>query len=272
MSRPLKEGLDYFPFEVDFFSDKKIKRLRARFGNDGVMVYVYILCEIYRNKGYYAEYDDDFALDISDELNISENLTTQIINYLFSRSLLIMIEGKLAVPVKAITASSVQRRFQKIKASAKRDVEVIKEFWVLEKNETESFIKVRPVDSFSGKNTDKSGKNGNNSGIYPLKERKGKERKEKENNNSACAEKPKKVYGEYKNVHLTDTELEKLKTDYGEKIIEEYIKRLDEYIEMKGAKYKNHNVAIRNWLGRANIRKLSEQPPKKYYYGEDEIL
>lgn len=78
MARPRKKGLDYFPFDVDFFSDKKIKRLRARYGNDGITIYMYLLCEIYRS-GYYIDYDEDLILDISDELNISENETKQII-------------------------------------------------------------------------------------------------------------------------------------------------------------------------------------------------
>lgn len=83
---------------------------------------------------------------------------------------------------------------------------------------------------------------------------------------------PKKKYGEYNNVKLTDGEFEKLKSDYGEKIISEYIERLDEYIASKGVKYKNHNAAIRSWLRRANVKKLSEKPEKIYYYGEDDAL
>lgn len=83
---------------------------------------------------------------------------------------------------------------------------------------------------------------------------------------------PKKKYGEYNNVKLTDGEFEKLKSDYGEKIINEYIRRLDGYIESKGAKYKNHNATIRNWLNNANVKKLSEKPEKIYYYGEDDAL
>ena len=84
MARPQKTGLDYFPFDVYFFSDKKIRRLRAKYGNDGVTAYIYILCLIYRDKGYYAEYDDDLILDLSDELNISEGLTRQIMGHLVS--------------------------------------------------------------------------------------------------------------------------------------------------------------------------------------------
>ena len=111
MARPMKNGLDYFPFDVDFFTDRKIKRLRAAYGADGVSVYLYLLCDIYRN-GFYTVYDEDLLLDISGELGITSNLAGQIINYLFSRSLLTMTESRLAEPVKVITAGSIQRRYQ----------------------------------------------------------------------------------------------------------------------------------------------------------------
>ena len=42
MARPMKNGLTYFPFDVDFFTDKKIKRLRAKYGADGIAVYMYL--------------------------------------------------------------------------------------------------------------------------------------------------------------------------------------------------------------------------------------
>ena len=53
-------------------------------------------------------------------------------------------------------------------------------------------------------------------------------------------------YGEYKNVLLKDSELIKLKQDHPN--WEELIKCLDEYIEMKGAKYKSHYLAIKKWV------------------------
>ena len=53
MARPRKEGMDYFSFDVDFFTgSKKIKILKARYGADGIVIYLYLLCEIYKN-GYY---------------------------------------------------------------------------------------------------------------------------------------------------------------------------------------------------------------------------
>lgn len=191
MARPKKEGLDYFPFDVDFFSDKKIRRLKAKFGSDGILVYLYILCLIYRDHGYYAEYDEDMILDISDELNISENLTRQILKYLFSRLLLCELhDSTLTVPVTVISAKSVQRRFQEAKRGGKRDVFVKAPFWLLEKSETLGLIKLHPKNDYSEKNADYSKKNADDSAINPLKESKGKERKVKESVCGCAAQSP----------------------------------------------------------------------------------
>lgn len=58
----------------------------------------------------------------------------------------------------------------------------------------------------------------------------------------------KHIYGEYKNVRLTDSELDKLKEEFGTKTADDCISYLDEYIEMKGTKYKSHYLAIRKWV------------------------
>lgn len=66
--------------------------------------------------------------------------------------------------------------------------------------------------------------------------------------------KTKHKYGEYKNVLLTDEELQKLKTEYSD--YEERIDRLSSYMESTGKKYKSHYATIRNWA-----RKDKEQKP-----------
>lgn len=65
MARPKKSGLSYFPLDTDFFdNDSRIKILKARYRADGIMIYVYLLCEIYKN-GYYIQVDDDLEYIIS---------------------------------------------------------------------------------------------------------------------------------------------------------------------------------------------------------------
>lgn len=60
--------------------------------------------------------------------------------------------------------------------------------------------------------------------------------------------KQKHKYGEFKRVLLTDEELEKLNKEFGEEKTQKAITYLDEYIEMKGAKYKSHYLAMRKWV------------------------
>lgn len=63
---------------------------------------------------------------------------------------------------------------------------------------------------------------------------------------TASKKEPKHKYGQYNNVLLSDTDLEKLKTEFPADW-ELRIERLSEYIESKGAKYKNHLATIRAW-------------------------
>ena len=52
-------------------------------------------------------------------------------------------------------------------------------------------------------------------------------------------------YGQYKNVLLSDADMDSLKTEYPD--YEQRIERLSEYIAAKGDKYKNHLAVIRSW-------------------------
>lgn len=59
----------------------------------------------------------------------------------------------------------------------------------------------------------------------------------------------KNLYGEYKNIKLTETELAKLKEKLNSHT-DEWIEKLSQGIEMKGYKYKNHYLAILNWYAK----------------------
>ena len=70
-------------------------------------------------------------------------------------------------------------------------------------------------------------------------------------------------FGEFNHVRLTEDEYSRLCEDYGKDTADYYIKKVDEYCEMKGKTYKNFNLAIRNtFMARDNIRKV-ERPSDK---------
>ena len=174
MARPKKQGLLYFSFDTDFFySDRRIKALRSRFGNDGIVLYIWILCEAYKDKGYYLIYDDDCIDNMITDLGLTEGFIEQVMEYLASRSLLTKI-SILASPVTTITSPGIQKRYQEAMKGQKRIVDVHGEIWLLKKEETASFIKVTQKVAISEKNPSISEKN-------PIKEKKIKESKVKEN-------------------------------------------------------------------------------------------
>ena len=106
MARPQKEGLAYFSLDVDFFSDRKVKILKGRFGADGITYYLYLLCEIYKGHGYYLEVDEDFDYITSSELGMSHAKIGQMRKFLLERSL---FDNKLFQSDTILTSTSIQR-------------------------------------------------------------------------------------------------------------------------------------------------------------------
>ena len=77
----------------------------------------------------------------------------------------------------------------------------------------------------------------------------------------------KHIYGEYKHVKLTDKEYQTLCKDFGDSRTDKAITYLDEYIEMKGTKYKSHYLALRKWVFDA----LKEKEQKSSGKREDHL-
>lgn len=69
----------------------------------------------------------------------------------------------------------------------------------------------------------------------------------------------KHIYGEFNHVRLTNDELSRLNDEYGVDETQNAIKYLDEYIEIKGAKYKNHNLVLRKWVFNALKEKRQKE-------------
>ena len=177
MGRPQTKGLYYFSLDVDFFSDTKVKIVKARYGADGVLLYLYLLCAIYKN-GYYIKIDDDFSFVAADDLGMEKTKIEQIMNFLLGRSL---FDDTLFKSDKVLTSHGIQKRFQegvRSKAS-KTPLTVEEKFWLLSEDETKSFIKVRPRDNSSAKNPSFSEKNPHNSEKNDINKRKENKRKEK---------------------------------------------------------------------------------------------
>lgn len=102
MARPQKEGMDYFPHDVDAVNDEKIEALRSLYGNDGYAFYFILLERIYRSKHF--------------ELDVSEAETIQIL----SRKIGIsadMFDKMLSTSIKHGAFSSTEYHERKVLTS-----------------------------------------------------------------------------------------------------------------------------------------------------------
>ena len=281
MGRPRKTGIDYFPFDVDFFSDKKIKILKSRFGVDGITIYLYLLCEIYRN-GYYIEYDDDYTYIIADDLGMSGEKVKQVLAYLLERSLLTSI---LLLPVTVITSHGIQCRFQeavKVRA-AKSGIEVDKRIWLLNEQETLPFIKYTQNEGLSEKNPSKSEKNPSKSQIYATKESKVK--KSKVNNNMYCTEPEKPtsappvitlLLNDKTEYQITQADIDHWKELYPAVDVMTELRKMKGWCEGNPAKRKTRRGIVRfvnTWLAkeqdRGGSRKVPQSPVNRFLEGAE---
>lgn len=184
MARPLKTGVDYFPLDTDFFTDKKIKLLKGEFGARGLLIVLFTLCQVYSTNGYYMSFDNDDAILAADELNcgITPELVREVVQGSVKRSL---FDEGVFNQFGVLTSPGIQRRF--IRAISKRDdIAVFEEYWLLDiddPNDVPQAMRNKVTfKSVSGEKTIVSGgKNPVNSSENPLKEsrKKVKESKKK---------------------------------------------------------------------------------------------
>lgn len=62
MARPTKQGIDYYPQDVDADIDEKLGMIIAEFEAKGELLWNKLLCYIYKNNGYFTEWDDNVQL------------------------------------------------------------------------------------------------------------------------------------------------------------------------------------------------------------------
>ena len=111
MGRPKKNGLDYFPLDVDIFRDIRVRRLKRKCGDNATLVYIALLTLIY-NEGYYLHVDDDTAFAISEDVGFNEDEINAIIACSVELGL---FSQKMYADHRILTSAAIQNRYLFIK-------------------------------------------------------------------------------------------------------------------------------------------------------------
>ena len=116
MANRTKSGLDYFPLDVNFFSDIKCRKLLKKYGSDGITLYIYLLCRIYED-GYFIEMDEDLLFFTAESLKFDEVLVKEMLNFMLKIGVFDEFSAKNN---NILTSKSIQIRYSEIAKIARR--------------------------------------------------------------------------------------------------------------------------------------------------------
>ena len=129
MARISKPGLDYFPLDVNFFQDRKVRRISNRHHAAGIAALTSLLCLIYKEKGFYVAWNQETLFDISQEVCCEEEEMQAIIDDCLSVGL---FDTYIYKEYGILTSQAIQEQYHKIITDSRRKYKLpLERFWLI---------------------------------------------------------------------------------------------------------------------------------------------
>ena len=134
MARPQKRGLEYFSLDVDIFEDDKLFDVQNEFGPLGEIIYLRLLCLIYRN-GYYYQFESLDKLSamliksIGNKWARDKQVVRQVILFLAKCNLF----SSELMRENVLTSARIQKQY--LEATGRRQPLKSYDYWIIEKND-----------------------------------------------------------------------------------------------------------------------------------------
>lgn len=224
MARPTAKGVEYFPLNVNFINDLKVRKLLLSCGAESIAVLIYLLSTIYKDEGYYVEIHEDEIDLIALDVNVTPEFVLKVINKACEVR---FFDVNLYNNFNILTSKGIQERYLKITERRKNSV-VITQFNLINVDINSVNVNNNSI------NVDNNSVNVYKSTQSKVKKRKVQKSTEKSLSNDSC-----------KNVYLTQTEE---RDCMNKKIYELYLngigqispmikERLDDLVELYGMEH-----------------------------------
>ena len=241
----------WLKLKEDFFTDKRIKRLRRISGGDTyTIIYLKLLLLSLKNSGkiYYDGVETDFIKELALTIDETEDDVMVTVNYLVAQNLMETIvenDEYFLTEIPNLIGSETASTRRSRKSRAYRENQK-----VLQCNTNATLGNLLQQNC--------------NTEI----EKEGERKKQSL---------PPTLYGEYKNIRLTDEEYQRL-TDKLQGHTDTMIEKLSRYIKSSGKIYQDHYVTILNWyeqdkekLTQKNIQNKSSKTYSTNYEDSDSL-
>jgi len=180
MARPIKKGLDYYPLDVDFLQDIKVRKIMRACGIQSVAILISLLSSIYRDEGYYVVWDSDMSFLVADEVGASEGAVLEVVKKAIQTG---FFDENIYENYKVLTSRGIQKRFLEV-ANRRKSINFISEYLLIDlDNEYNNLVNVDINSINVGKSTQS-------------KVKKSKEEKSKENTTSTTMEPEQNIFDE----------------------------------------------------------------------------
>ena len=132
MARISKPGLDYFPLDVNFLQDRKVRRISCRHHAAGIAALTSLLCLIYKEKGYYISWNKDTLFDIAQEACCGEEEMQAIIDDCLAVGL---YDDLIYKEYGVLTSQAIQEQYHKIITDSRRKYKLpLEHFWLIKED------------------------------------------------------------------------------------------------------------------------------------------
>jgi hypothetical protein len=121
MARPIKQGLDYFPLDVDL--DEKVELIEAKHGIAGFGILIKLFQKIYK-EGYFLEVTEESLLLFSKRISVNINDINAVINDCLRYQIM---DERLFKEYKILTSVGIQKRYLTA-VDRRKEIELIQEY------------------------------------------------------------------------------------------------------------------------------------------------
>ncbi len=144
MARQPKKGLDYFPVDISIMKERKLRKVKLKYGYLGFMVYLSLLCIIYEDKGYFIDYGDskkdDVVWEVLETLQGKFQPTAETIVEIIDDLVACELFSGDLFKSKIITSKRIQSTYYS--ATVEREaIEVNFDIWLLNESEMTALSK-----------------------------------------------------------------------------------------------------------------------------------
>lgn len=179
MARPISKGISYFPLDVDFMQNLKIRKVIQACGPNSIAIIMLLLGNIYGDEGYFMRWDEDVCFLITEALGVKDVYTLETVKKCLQVGL---FDENLFNKYRIITSKGIQSRYFEI-TKRRRKVEVINQYLLVNVAETNDICPVDVNVAETLVNVAETNVNVNNNEVIARKSTQSKVKESKVNNN-----------------------------------------------------------------------------------------